>query len=75
MLRFFEKLQAQADQKEQSNDQLVKLLEQCGKRFEETTAQLNKRIDDTNARFNGFEKQAKYMVKAILAAERKKSDD
>jgi predicted nuclease with TOPRIM domain len=70
--RFFEKLQAQADQKIQSGDELSKLLEQYGKRFEETATQLNKRIDDTNARFDGLQKLIEMMVQAEVSRQKDK---
>ena len=73
--RLYEKLEGLQKRQDQFTEQQGKLLEQYGKRNEEMSALLNKRIGDTNAWFGGFEKQVKYMVKAILAAERKKSDD
>jgi DNA repair exonuclease SbcCD ATPase subunit len=74
LARLYEKQAGLVEQQQQFIEHQGKLLEQYGKRIEELSTQLGNRIDDTNARFNGFDKQTEYMVKVILAEERKKPE-
>lgn len=65
--RLYEKLEGFQKRHDQFTEQQGKLLEQYGKRFEDMSALLNRRIDDTNARFDGIQKLLELMVQAEIA--------
>ena len=65
--RLYEKLEGFQKRQDQFTEQQGKLLEQYGKRFEDVSALLNRRIDDTNAGFDGIQKLLELMVQAEIA--------
>ncbi|MCC2653723.1 MAG: hypothetical protein K0Q60_3889 [Microvirga sp.] len=65
--RLYEKLEGLQKRQDQFTEQQGKLLEQYGKRFEDMSALLNRRIDDTNAWFDGIQKLLELMVQAEIA--------